>query len=773
MTTPRISHIMCIIPFVVTFCLVSLSAEAKYAGGSGTEEDPYQIATAEQLVSVDSDPKLLDKFFVLVSDLDLDPNLPGGRIFSRAVIAPDLDPEPEFQGRVFTGTLNGKGHTIRHLTIRANEARYLGLFGKVGAKGRVYDLHMENIRINSSGYCISGLVGYNRGRIANCRVSGRLSAGKGAWCSCFGLLAGTNVGHISHCDVDGSVATGSAERGSALGLLIGRNRSITSACVTSGWIEGDGTFSEVGGLIGENSGSVADCRSTASVSMSSKYAGADKFGGLVGTNRGPIHRSYATGSISCGQYSQYLGGLAGLNVGTIVGCYAAAGVSGDDANHEFGGLVGNNYGYIVQSYARGKVKADMYVGGLVGENGGSLSQCYATGQVMGGGETWKPVGGLVGGGERDSMKHCFWDREASQMVTSNGGTGLTTAQMQERQTFITSGWDFVGERTNGTADVWLMPRDPGYPVLAVFSDGHEPHKLEGTGTPKDPYRVATPDDLGAIRNCDSTASYELTANIDLAGITWTAPVIPSFEGRLNGNGFTVSNLNLHGDEFLGLFGVLCDNAVIENLQISDANIVAGASGSAVGILAAQNRGRIAGCRATGKISGGKWSKELAGFVGHNLGTITGCDPVAHDGPYSVIVTDPQETQRFLKYEGIRFDQVWVPKETDLEGLETIIEKYLDRDTPIHAQTWMDSEYVLANLQRYNREYSGFIRDGAKYIICSMILSSGSGGSFYVAESKQPQGKTFTIIMDGGCMVVRVIFDAKSKTIVSMDCNGET
>ena len=53
------------------------------------------------------------------------------------------------------------------------------------------------------------------------------------------------------------------------------------------------------------------------------------------------------------------------------------------------------------------------------------------------------------------------------------------------------------------------------------------------------------------------------------------------------------------------------------------------------------------------------------------------------------------------------------------------------------------------------------------------LGAGSGGSFYVARSKQPRGKTFTIIMDGGCMVVRVIFDAENKSIVSVECNGVT
>ncbi len=760
------SRIWRIVPFVLILRLVSPAAEAKYAGGRGTQEDPYQIATADQLVSISSDPALLDKYFVLIDDIDLAPNVAGGHFFSRAVVAPDLDTEPEFQGPVFTGSLDGKGHAIKHLTIRGSEARYVGLFGKIGSKGRVHDLRLEDIDVTSSGFCVSGLVGYNRGHITNCRVSGSLSGGTEPWCSRFGLVAGMNVGRISHCEVTGSVSTGTANRGSALGLLVGQNRGVISACRAAGSIRSDGTFGEIGGLVGQNVGSVADCRSGASV-----HAGTDKSGGLVGVNEGPISRSCATGIVSGGAHSHYVGGSTGLNVGAIAECYAGGDVSGDYANSEFGGLVGSNYGYIIQSYARGKVTADSYVGGLVGENGGSLSQCYASGQVVGGRETYMPVGGLVGSGP-SGVNHCFCDNEASRMATSKGGVGLTTAQMQDRQTFTTAGWDFVGERANGTADVWSMPKDRGYPLLAVFSDDYRPPKLQGAGTPNDPYRIASPDDLGAIRNYDGAACYQLTGNIDLASIVWTTPVIPTFEGKFNGNGFSVSNMNLRGEGFLGLFGVLWGDAVVENLQVSDANIVAGESGSAVGILAAVNRGRVFGCRTTGRIAGGKSSKELAGFVGKNLGTITGCDPVAHDGPYSVVVNDPEATRRFLKYEGISFGQVWAPQKADLEGLETALEEYLDRDTPISTQSWIDHEYIAANLRRYNREYSGFTRARAKFIICSMNLSSGSGGSSFVAEHEQPHGKTFTIIMDGGCSVVRVVFDAKTKTVVSIECNGE-
>ncbi|MEN6337968.1 MAG: hypothetical protein ABFE01_27250, partial [Phycisphaerales bacterium] len=113
-----------------------------FAGGTGEPNDPYQITTAEQLVSIGSDPNLLRKHFVLVNDIDLDPNLPGGRLFTRAVIAPidgmavfwGEDPTADdtvifWGGAPFTGTLDGGGHSICNLIIVASGADYLGLFG--------------------------------------------------------------------------------------------------------------------------------------------------------------------------------------------------------------------------------------------------------------------------------------------------------------------------------------------------------------------------------------------------------------------------------------------------------------------------------------------------------------------------------------------------------------------------------------------------------------------------------------------------------------------
>ena len=114
---------------------------AEFAGGTGEPADPYQIATAQQLISIGNDADLLDKYYRLIDDIDLDPNLPGGQVFTTAVIAYSTDPYST-RRRKFTGRLYADGHAIRNLTIDNEDGQYLGLFGAIGSGGRAYDLNL-------------------------------------------------------------------------------------------------------------------------------------------------------------------------------------------------------------------------------------------------------------------------------------------------------------------------------------------------------------------------------------------------------------------------------------------------------------------------------------------------------------------------------------------------------------------------------------------------------------------------------------------------------
>lgn len=759
MITKRNFLFLRMIAILFAICGVSFHARAQFAGGTGQADNPFQIATIEQLCSIGSDPNLLDKHFILVADIDLHPRLPGRRDFEPAVIAPDLNDKRDFQGPVFKGSFNGNGHVIKDLTIRSGKTGYIGLFGKIGSAGRVYNLRLEDIDISSSGKYIGGLVGYNNGQITNCRVSGDVLGGTEYYCSCLALLAGRNRGRISHCDINGTVSSGRVKRGTRFGLLTGLNDGVISNCCVGGKIVSEVSASEVGGLVGENLCSIADCYSLAKVSLDSS----GKCGGLVGTNRGVIYRCYATSDVSCGKYSKNVGGLVGLNSGSVINCYASGDVSG---YWQLGGLAGLNGGNIINCYAKGNVTGEGHVGGLVGNGKGIISHAYATGHVVGKDLDYIPKGGLLAEGYSHNVICCYWNIETSGQTTSEGGEGLNTAPMQKSSTFLEAGWDFVAERSNGTSDVWQMPESGGYPKLTFFSKEYQQRKLKGSGTSDDPYLIATAEDIGAILHNDCMACYRLLADVNLAGITWTTAVIPSFGGTFDGNGFTISNLTIRGGDCLGLFGVLKKSAVVKNLKIKDADIVGGNSASDLGILAVVNWGCIADCRITGTISGGKYKKRFGGIVGYNPGTITNCDPIDCDRPYFVIVSDPEAVRKYLKGRNIDFDKVWIPEKTDLDGLDSILKRFLESDESIGEQIWLDREFILDNLLLYNRKYWGFIHNDSKYITCRMIILSG----FFVGTDSRKKLDTDSIIIDGGCLMVRLIIDVESKKVVKIECN---
>jgi len=149
---------------------------------------------------------------------------------------------------------------------------------------------------------------------------------------------------------------------------------------------------------------------------------------------------------------------------TITNCYATGNVTGGD---QVGGLVGHqDYARITNCYSTGGVVGSgWYVGGLAGLNSfGTIINCYSIGGVSGG----DFVGGLVGSNPEycDYWGNCyegevwasFWDIQTSGQRSSDGGTGLPTAEMQMQITFLDAGWDF-------NTPVWTIDEGVNYPRL--------------------------------------------------------------------------------------------------------------------------------------------------------------------------------------------------------------------------------------------------------------------------------------------------------------------
>ena len=111
--------------------LNGFSFAGTYGGGTGTEEDPYQIWTAEQMNTIGLYGEDWDKHFILMADIDLSQYTgeqynPIGTNYKRDNW--ELYP-------AFSGSFDGNGHVISGLTIQINtpdlSAGRAGLFGYV------------------------------------------------------------------------------------------------------------------------------------------------------------------------------------------------------------------------------------------------------------------------------------------------------------------------------------------------------------------------------------------------------------------------------------------------------------------------------------------------------------------------------------------------------------------------------------------------------------------------------------------------------------------
>ena len=512
-------------------CVLSLTwpVQAEYVGGSGTAKDPYLINTAEQMNTVGAEPNDWDKHFKLAADIDLkdfggssfnligsdshpfkgvfdgnehtisnltyvvtgneeltdDASItrfglfryiydPNAVIKDLSLVNPDIRPASTCQKRLFrVGALVGslRSGSVSNCYIEGGQV--LGeksVGGLVGLNSGIISdcnttctvgpaeqrlLASVNASVERREF-FGGLVGYNYGEISNCHTAGEVTGERSV-----GGLAGEAYGMISN-SWSGSDVSGDA----FIGGLVGKNRrtSKLSHCYATGHVSGR---SNIGGLVGTclKESSIDNCYAIGSVSAE------EEAGGLVGWLEGTLSECYATAFVFID--ANNAGGLVGLNGGTIRMSCSHGHVSG---KKYIGGLIGFNwkqdgiFNYdpvVTDSYAGGSVHGEDIVGGLIGQNqGGTVLRCYSSGRVTGATkDSW--TGGLVSANIGIPAENSFWDTTTSGLNISDGGEGKTTTEMQNMWMYLTAGWDFTGEMSNGTDDVWkICCGRPIYPKLA-------------------------------------------------------------------------------------------------------------------------------------------------------------------------------------------------------------------------------------------------------------------------------------------------------------------
>jgi hypothetical protein len=387
------------------------------AFGDGSSDNPYQIASLENLTWLAADTNNYGFHYIQTSDIDASATGQGGDWGNEGWIPIGylIDFESS-DNRAFTGSYHGQDYKIQNLYVNRPESYSISLFGFTMGANLVH-IHMENVQMTGKGG-VGAIVGWHIGsQMVNCSSSGSINSTE----MHAGGLAGANYMNSqiaysnSSCDVQTS--------GEYAGGIVGDNghNSELLYCYASGNVSGG---NKIGGLSGENwEASVLNCYASGAIT------GAERVGGLLGTNNAgsTIQGSFAAGPVSG---SSQVGGLVGLNKdGSLIkDSYAFQAVSGSIA---VGGLVGYNWDSgIVNSYSRGYVTASDERGGLVG---------FAT--------------------DASTVTASFWDMESSGVDSSMGGEGKSSAELQNVSTYTNAGWNF--------SSCWILQPSShsGYPYL--------------------------------------------------------------------------------------------------------------------------------------------------------------------------------------------------------------------------------------------------------------------------------------------------------------------
>lgn len=533
-----------------------------FAGGVGTQDNPYLIANGAQLARLVRMVKQQEDIprrmhYLLVQDIDL-----GGL---------EWKPIGDATYR-FDDSFDGNGKRIYHFKITEpnpvsnGSYQYFGLFGSV-RDGRIINLHVEDFEINvttdRTTPMVGGIVGSMwEGRLSGCTAKGRIYLLNKA--SHTGLLAGDVSGStVRNCHAEGEILRVTPQYNSRVGGLIGdAGSSKLTECSSSVTLEG-GTYT--GGLVGYASSSTLTlCTASGAVSAQDETQRHDAFaGGLVGyTVSSTLNSCSASGTAeaTCDRYAT-AGGLVGCaaEFTTVSRSFASGNVTADGHTIRAGGLIG--YCYFIKSvkdcYASGEVHiappelASILAGGLVGcIEEGAVTRSYALGSVTAENKPFDReltlhVGGLIGHAENASLSSCY----ATGNVSVTGNASVYAGGLL------------------GYARMWNIGEPYARPVEYCFATGNVTVTYHADGITS-PYGHAGglfgDSGQGYVSSCFATG--------DVSGVGFTSPYSigglamdcnPKDEGTL----FTLAGqrLTLNGEAVTGvLFGNTCTVAQLND-----------------------------------------------------------------------------------------------------------------------------------------------------------------------------------------------------------------
>ncbi len=325
-----------------------------FTGGTGTEADPYIIASVDGLKgfrdSVNKGVTYAGMYIQLAEgtyDLSAE---------EWTAIGNGARDGSGYTGASFNGVFDGNGQTITNLTItesnpaNANVDSAAGLFGIVANGGVVKNLTLSNVAINLPANELTGAVAgmLQDATLDGCTISGTVAMADGGGVAGRIVLEGEIKNCINHATVHTSTGVAGGIVSKAYYTADGKDMRITN-CVNDGPITSDSYHAagiagfsaadisgctnsgvitagnSAGGIVGEqtNYGTISDNENTAAIN------GGSNAGGIVGWVRYQNSASYAKSAIITVKNN--------TNAGNIL-CTSAGG-----STLGFGGIAGTIY----------------------------------------------------------------------------------------------------------------------------------------------------------------------------------------------------------------------------------------------------------------------------------------------------------------------------------------------------------------------------------------------------------------------------------------------
>lgn len=458
-------------------------AAGSFAGGNGTQGDPFQISSLAELRRFMESAPIFpnNSWYRLTANIeasDTDTWFGGvsgspGWLPVDASLMDGFDPagfeiqnlhinRPTTNNVGFFGTTNALFLTLDNFKFVGGQITgqdYVGTL--IGLGGNAMTISNSHSTATVSGRSqVGGLAGLaGSGTIISSSSTGNVTA--------TGDIVGGLVGNAAGGAVSLSHATGHVSGKKQVGGLAGVFTQGSGAGLTTSWASGQVDGDDlVGGLIGFSNGKVTFSYATGAVAATGTnptIAGYALVGGLMGqqSTARATEDSWASGAVS-GPLSG-VGGLIGSNAGPILRSITIAGqmVTGGTNAGSVGGLVGDNKGAITASRSASTVEATgtvQAVGGLVGlsATGSSITTSYATGSVIA--ANANRVGGLVGshdaGAVNGSHAHgnVFGLDDVGGLIGFSTTAAVNTSHATGTVTGQTNVGGLIGNRGTGVTD---------------------------------------------------------------------------------------------------------------------------------------------------------------------------------------------------------------------------------------------------------------------------------------------------------------------------------